>query len=41
LLADPADKRMYDLCALRRHEFAFTLTPDSGIESVAVSRLRV
>jgi len=38
---DPADKRVYDLGALRRREFAFTWAPDSGIESVAVSRLRL
>jgi len=41
LPADPADKRVYNLAALRRREFAFTWAPDSGIESVAVSRLRL
>lgn len=32
---------MYDLGALRRREFAFTWARDSGIESVAVNRLRL
>ena len=41
LPADLADQRVYDLGALRRREFAFTWAPDSGIESVAVSRLRL
>ncbi|MEF8766358.1 MAG: hypothetical protein ABTS16_12880 [Candidatus Accumulibacter phosphatis] len=41
LPADPADTRVYDLGVLRRREFAFSWAPESGIESVAVSRLRL
>jgi hypothetical protein len=41
LPADPADKRVYDLFPLRRREFGFTWPVSNGIESVAVSRLRL
>lgn len=41
LPADPADKRVYDLIPLRRREFGFTWPVGNGIESVAVSRLRL
>ncbi len=41
LPADPADSRVYDLFPLRRKEFSFTWDPASGIERVAVNRLRL
>lgn len=41
LPADPADSRVYDLFPLRRKEFRFTWDPASGIERVAVNRLRL
>lgn len=38
---DPADKRIYNLSALRTSTFGFVYAPGSGIESVAVSKLRL
>ena len=41
LPADPTDNRVYHLFPLRRKEFSFTWDPASGIERVAVNRLRL
>jgi len=41
LPADPADNRIYRLGALKQRNFAFTWSPDSGIESVTVCKLRL
>jgi hypothetical protein len=38
---DPADRRVYDLFPLRRKEFSFTWDAASGIEHVAVNKLRL
>lgn len=38
---DPDDNRVYDLLPLRRKDFAFTWDPASGIEHVAVNKLRL
>lgn len=38
---DPADSRVYDLFPLRRKEFSFTWDTASGIEHVAVNKLRL
>jgi hypothetical protein len=38
---EPKDKRGYDLDPLRRREFQFVYSADSGIKSVAVRRLRL
>lgn len=38
---DPADSRVYDLFPLRRKEFSFTWDAASGIERVAVNKLRL
>jgi len=41
LPADPADNRVYDLWSLRRKDFQFTWDVASGIERVAVNKLRL
>lgn len=41
LPADPADTRVYDLIPLRRKDVRFTWDVASGIESVAVNKLRL
>jgi hypothetical protein len=41
LPTDPADSRVYNLFPLRRKEFSFTWDPASGIERVAVNKLRL
>ena len=41
LPADPADTRVYDLAPHQRKDFAFTWEPGSGIERVAVNKLRL
>ena len=41
LPADPTDNRVYDLWPMRRKDFAFTWDPASGIERVAVNKLRL
>jgi hypothetical protein len=38
---DPKDSRVYDLAALSRRSFAFTYSLSSGIENVAVKKLRL
>lgn len=38
---DPADERVYDLNPLRKRAFQFLYDPASGIESVAVKKLRL
>jgi hypothetical protein len=38
---DPADERVYDLNPLRERSFQFVYDPASGIESVAVKKLRL
>ncbi|MFZ0663551.1 MAG: hypothetical protein WAM66_12715 [Acidobacteriaceae bacterium] len=38
---DPDDTRIYDLNPLREHGFQFDYDPDSGIEGVAVKKLRL
>jgi hypothetical protein len=38
---DPKDERIYDLDALRHRDFQFVYTPDSGVQSVVVRKLRL
>lgn len=38
---DPKDTSVYDLAPLMNRDFEFTYSPDSGIESVVVKRLRL
>ena len=38
---DPADERVYDLNPLRERSFQFVFDPGSGIQSVAVKKLRL
>ena len=41
LLPDPKDARVYDLNPLRQQEFEFVYNPGSGIQDVAVKKLRL
>ncbi len=41
LPADPTDTRVYNLFSLRRKDFSFTWNPASGVERVAVNKLRL
>ena len=38
---DPKDERVYDFSPLIDRDFEFAIEPDSGIESVAISKLRL
>ena len=38
---NPRDERIYDLNRLKRRDFAFVWSPDSGIESAHVRKLRL
>ena len=38
---DPTDERVYDLNPLRERDFQFVYDPASGIENVAVKKLRL
>lgn len=41
LPADPKDERVYDLAPLRQKSFSFVFEPGSGIQGVAVRKLRL